>query len=511
MRIRHAGPVAMTLALLGAAPLVRAEETTAPPPALAANGIEWHRSVADAFAAGIKEKKPIFIAINAGRVDGGQAEPAGKMLREDVYPSSTIVDKARGFSCALVTAEGNGADYGELRQRFGIDGQIVSPQHIFAYSDGSLIDRREYWTPRGTAASIEALGAMFDRALASERARAGMPPAAPTPAPAAPGMDDAPGMDPAAPDDPARPPVDPARAAWIETTLARIKQAGNDKDGREAAIREMVRGDQKFDCLEPLCALFAESKKDAALQIALVRGFGKPGLEYAVPTVMTALDDKNDELRSNAAVTLEYIGSPRAVDALTKRLPREKEEAIFANVCRALGRCGAKMDAVRKTLLKEMGSAKSDRTLAGPVIGLAYLEKDADVARALEKQAKKEAYFGRAILLWAMTEVNDPKSADFVRKEIIPGEKFGPALTYDNNVVKALGGDETAQGAVEGGMRYVAGLIGGIGDTARRGREGSGFEPKGEFGDGGPGGGRGPGGGMPPGGPGMGGGSGMGG
>jgi len=510
MRIRPAGPVAMALALLGAAPVVRAEETTAPPPpALAANGIEWHRSVAEAFAAGLKEKKPIFIAINAGRVDGGVAEPAGKMLREDVYPSSTIVDKARGFACALVTAEGNGADYGELRQRFGIDGQIVSPQHILAYSDGSLIDRREYWTPRGTAASIEALGAMLDRAMASERARAGMPPVAPTPAPAAPGMDDAPGMDPAAPGDPAKPPVDPARAAWIEATLARIQQAGNDKDGREAAIKEMVRGDQKYDCLEPLCAMYAASKKDAALQIALVRGFGKPGLEYAVPTVMTALDDKNDELRSNAAVTLEYIGSARAVDALTKRVSREKEDEIYANVCRALGRCGAKVEAVRKTLLKELASSKSDKALAGPVIGLAYFEKDADVARALEKQAKKEAHFRRAILLWAMTEVNDPKSADFVRKEIIPGEKFAPALTYDNNVVKALEGDEEAKGGVAGGMRYVAGLIGGIGDAARKGREGSGFEPKGEFGGGGPGGGRGPGGGMPPGG--MGGGSGMGG
>ncbi len=496
MRLTYAAPVVTALCLLGAPPRARAEDSTAPSPAAPSNGIAWHASVAEAFAAGLKEKKPIFIAINAGRVDGGQAEPAGKMLREDVYPSAAIVEKSRAFSCALVTAEGNGADYGELRQRFGIDGQIVSPQHLLAYSDGSLIERREYWSVRGTTASIDALGAMLDAALASERNRAGLPPVAPTP-PAAPGMDAAPGMEPAAPGDPvvpAQPAVDPVRKAWIETNLARIQQAGNDKVGRDAAVREMVRGDQKYDCLEPLCALFVASKKEPEIQISIVRGFGRPGLEYAVPTVMTALDDKNDELRSNAAVTLEYIGSPRAVEALTKRLPREE---IFANVCRALGRCGAKMDAVRKTLVKELGSAKSDKALAGPVIGLAYFEKDADVARALEKQAKKEERFRRAVLLWALMEVNDPKSADFLRKEIIPSEKFGPALLYDNNVLKALEGDAEARNGVLGGMGYVAGLIGGIGDAARKGREGSGFEPKGEFGGGGPGGGRGPGGGMP--------------
>ena len=506
MRLTYAAPIVVVLCLLGAPPRARGEDSTAPSPAAPSNGIAWHASVAEAFAAGIKGKKPIFIAINAGRVDGGQAEPAGKMLREDVYPSYAIAEKAKAFACALVTAEGNGADYGELRQRFGIDGQIVSPQHILAYSDGTLIERREYWSVRGTQASIEALGAMLDAALASERARAGLPP---TP----PGMDEAPGMDPGAPGDPAlpaQPPDDPARKAWIETNLARIKQAGNDKAGRDAAVREMVRGDQKHDCLEPLCALLVESKKEPELQISIVRGFGKPGLEYAVPTVMTVLDDKNEELRSNAAVTLEYIGSARAIEALSKRLPREKNEEIYANVCRALGRCGAKMEAVRKTLLREMGSAKSDKAMAGPVIGLAYFEKDADVARAMEKQAKKDTYFRRALLLWALTEVNDPKSADFVRKEIIPGEKFGPALTYDNNVVKALEGDAEAKNGVVGGMGYVAGMIGGYGDAARKGREGSGFEPKGEFG-GAPGGGRGPGGGMPPGGPGMGGGGGMGG
>ncbi len=501
MRIRHAGPLAMTLALIGAAPVARAEDPKAPTPVAAAGEIAWHASVAAAFEAGIKEKKPIFIAINAGRVDGGKAEPAGKMLREEVYTSAAIAEKTKAFSCALVTAEGNGADYGELRQRFGIDGQIVSPQHLFAYSDGSLIDRREYWSVRGTPESIEALGGLLDRALASERTRAGLPPIPPTPPPAAPGMDAAPGLDPAAPADPAlpaRPPVDPARAAWIEATLARIKQAGNDKDGREAAIKEMVRSDQKYDCLEPLCALYAESKKDVELQIAIVRGFGKPGLEYAVPTVMTALDDKNDELRSNAAVTLEYIGSPRAVDALTKRLSREKDEPLYNNVCRALGRCGAKMEAVRKTLVKEMGSAKSERAMAGPVIGLAYFEKDADAARALEKAAKKEGdRFKRAVVLWALTEVNDPKSADFVRKEIIPSEKVPLALMYDNNVLAALTGDDEAKEAVAEGMRWVIRGAGGISDAARRGRDWSEWKPKGEFGDGGPGGGRGPPGGLP--------------
>ena len=47
--------------------------------------------------------------------------------------------------CALVKPDGTSADYAEIRQRFGIEGLIVSPQHLFAAPDGTKLDRHEYW------------------------------------------------------------------------------------------------------------------------------------------------------------------------------------------------------------------------------------------------------------------------------------------------------------------------------------------------------------------------------
>ena len=186
-------------------------------------------------------------------------------------------------------------------------------------------------------------------------------------------------------------------------------------------------------------------------------------------------------------VSLEYVGNRTCVDALTKRLAKEKDEARYNNVCRALGRCGAKQEAVRKTLIREMSTAKSDRAIAGPVIGLTYFEGDADVARAIEKAAQKEGErVKRAFLLWALTEIRDPKSADFVLKEIIPKETVPLALAFDNAIYAILAGSDngTAQAVVAQGMGTVIRQAGGISDSARLGREGAGFTPKGEFGGG---------------------------
>src|SRR5204862_4017715 len=160
------------------------------------------------------------------------------------------------------------------------------------------------------------------------------------------------------------------------------------------------------DCVGPLCAVLLEIKKDVEVQVAVVRALGKPGLDAAVPALVELLDAKDDDLRSNAAVTLEYVGSATAVDGLMKRLPKEKDEFTFNNCCRALGRCGAKQDAVRKALLREVVTAKSDKTAAGPAIGLAYLSKDADAARGVEKALEKGGRWQkRTFLLYTLTEI----------------------------------------------------------------------------------------------------------
>ena len=149
----------------------------APPPAPAAAAtIDWQPTVVGAFESAKKQSKPLFIAINAEHVDGkyGREEPAGKELREHTYHDPAVVAKSRQFVCVLVKPDGTSVDYAELKTRLGIQGDIVSPQHLFAHLDGALIDRKEYWKFSAGAASVEALLAMMDSALVAHRAKTGM-------------------------------------------------------------------------------------------------------------------------------------------------------------------------------------------------------------------------------------------------------------------------------------------------------------------------------------------------
>ncbi len=476
-------------ALLSLVAPCRAEDAKAPPAAAEPmpEEILWMQDVPAAFERAKKDAKPLLIAINAAFVDGGKAEPAGKELRDHTYKAKEVVAKAQLFVCALLKPDATSADYAELRTRFGMDGLVVSPQHIFVHADGTLIGRHEYWPHAHGQPSVDALLKLMDEALAAHKAKTGAG-GGPVPTDPAAGVD--------------------ARAAWIREQVAKLRDTTLDFATREVAGKELIKGDQKGDCLDPVCTFLLDAKKDTELQVALVRALGKPGLEFVVPTLCQLLDDRSDELRSNVAVTLEYVGSVRAVEPLTKRIGKEKDEYTWNNCCRALGRCGVKQEAVRKFLLREATTAKSDKLSAGPAIGLAYFERDAEAARGVEKIVEKgSSWQKRAFLLYTLTEIKDPKSGDFVREKVLKHEKNQMALGFLNAVVGVLtGSDETgtAQGTVEGGVGYAVGSLGGVGGSARIGRDQSEFKPKGEFAGRGPGGRGGPGGG-PGGAPGMGG------
>ena len=434
-----------------------------PGPAPAASpSIDWQPSVVGAFASAKKEGKPVFIAINAEHVDGkSRVEPAARELRENTYHDAAVVAKSRQFACALVRPGGTSADYAELRSRFAIDGEIVSPQHIFAHLDGTLIERKEYWSFGPGAASVAALLAMMDSALVAHRAKTGM---------GAPGQGGT---------------AEEQRAAWIHERVQKAREGMADRAASEVAIQELVHGDRRGDCVAPLCAILLEPKKEADTLVAIVRGLGKPGLEAALPAVAQMLDDASDDVRSNAAVTLEYIGSAAAIDPLTKRLAKEKDDLTRNNCCRALGRCGAKQEPVRKTLLRELATAKTNKLSAGPAIGLSYFAGDAEAARGIEKiLAPGVDWQKRAFMLFALTEIRDPKSAEFVRERILKAEKNRAALEFLTAVVKVLAGSdggEEAQRAVTGGVRSAVSTLGDIGGSARRDRDQAEFAPNGEF------------------------------
>jgi hypothetical protein len=464
------------------------------PSALAAGPggeIDWHTNLVKALEEAKREGKPVFVAIVADRVDGERrVEPAGKELRENTYPHPDVVAKSREFVCVRLKDPIDSDNGGELRSRYGIDGLIVSPQHLFIHSDGSLIRRKEYWEFSGsTKTSVDALLGFMDEALAAHRKRAGITPGTaptpppPTPAPAAP--DPAPPAPPPTPA-PGTPPAPADRAEWIRSMIERVRTPG-DVEGRGAAAKELAAADKNGDCVEPLCAYLLETraaKKQEAVQVAVIRALGRPGVEIAVPAVLEFLDDKDVEVRSNAVVTLEYIGSSKAVEALVKRLPREKEDAVHENLCRALGRSGAGFEEVRKLLFKEVAAARSERAVVGPLFGLAYFEKDVEAARALEKLIKKQGTgIKRGVMLWTLAEIGDPKSASFVTEELMPSESDNRALVYMRNIANHLSepSDDTRL-KINGALGAIFGWRNDISwDSARKGRAGVGFEPKGDF------------------------------
>jgi hypothetical protein len=460
--------------LAGGGHTVRADGV--PPAGDEADGkyIAWIPDFAELFERAKKEKKPVMIAVNAERVDGGKREPAGKELRERTYLDPTVVAKSRKFVCALLKPEGASADYAEVRKRFGIDGEIVSPQHIFAFSDGTLWQRFEYWPYGVGKAAVDKLLEMMDQALAAETVHlsgAVPPPPAGTP-PAAGGAPVAPGS------------AEAQRLEWIRTTLEHVRKGSSAAAQRDEAIRQLVSQDQKGDCIEPLCMTIPDLRKDPPSVVAILRALGKPGLVIAAPAVQGVIAAQDASVRANAAVTLEYIGDPRSVEVLTKRLTQEKDEVVWFDIVRALGRCGHKVEAARKALLHEVAGARNADAAVAACIGLGYFERDAELPRELEKLAKKEGdYVKRAALLWALSEVGDAKSGDFVRKELLPSVKEQRVIPFYNAIIakcQGTAGSDT-QGVIDVGMGIVLASSKVLADPARKGRDQSEFKPKGEF------------------------------
>ena len=452
--------------------------------------IAWSKDLTTAFAEAKESGKIVMICINAKHVDGQtREEPAAKGLREVVYKDARVVAKSREFVCALLTPESSSTEYGELRL-LGIEGMLISPQHVFVHPAGDrILVRRQYWSHGKGDPAVKALIAMMEEAqakLADPDAAAG----AGGPVPVAEG------------------PKDEERPAWIEERIREVVEGG--RGPRDAAVEALVRNDRDGDCMTPLLALLESHKKETPLLADLLRALGRDQLLVAAEPVSDFLGHKEDVLRGMAAVSLEYIGSTdkKVVAALTKAATREKDESIANHMFRALGRCGAGEAKVRSLLLKECESAKSEFGSYGPAIGLAYFEGDKKAARGVEKMLKKIGIPGgrrgggentvkRAVLCWTLASIKDWESGEFVREELVAKLENVKAFWVDGlrsfykTVARACEGEADALPGVEQGVRVAVsfargGEFGGGGadtrnlmDDYRKDRSGA-FTPKGD-------------------------------
>jgi hypothetical protein len=340
---------------------------------------------------------------------------------------------------------------------------------------------------------VTALLEMMDKALAGFSTPAGDP-STPTPPES--------GGEGPAPEAPVAPPADDERAAWIRKLLDIVQRGGMAQ--REEAVRGLVGNDKDGDCIDPLLALLTTmlQEKQVAEVTTIVRGLGVPGLEKAALVLHDFLRHKDDALRANTVVTLEYIGSAESVKPLTARSAREDVEPIANDIYRALGRCGVGDSGVRQLLLKKVKASKSEAAAFGPIVGLAYFEKDAKAARGIEKELKSMGPPGggrrggwtgtmkRAMLAWCVGEIADPKGADFMRERMLkPMENTqawwkGAVMTYYDAIARKCEGDEKAKDDIDAGIQRTLEFSGGTSQfqtAARQGRDKSKFEPKAEW------------------------------
>lgn len=470
------------LALLLLAPVGAGE-------AAAEEGIAWVEDLPSAFATAKAQQKILMICVNAKHVTGRQGEePAAKGLREVVYKDARVIERSRDLVCALLTAEGSADDYGELRV-LGIDGDLVSPQHIFVHPDGArVLYRKEYWSYGQGEPAVEALLGMMDKARAKLQAEAAEPESSDAPDAAPDGAD---------------------RAVWIAERIGQVVSEGGAK--REAALDALIQHDRDGDCIASLIPLLVEHKKNHILLEAVIRALGRDGLQSAALPVSEFLRHKNDALRANAAVSLEYIGSreKKVVGALKKAVGKEKDAGIANHMYRALGRCGVEDPKVRALLLKKADAGKSEFATYGPCIGLTYFEGDEKARRGVEKLLKKLGVPGskrgggqntvkRGLLSWTLAAIGDAKSAEFVREELIARLENVQAFWVEGlrgfwaSVAEKCDGDDSLMPGIEAGVRAFVGFakefdLGRYGaetrslmDASRKERDTSTFRPRGD-------------------------------
>ncbi|MFQ5843826.1 MAG: hypothetical protein ACE5JG_02445, partial [Planctomycetota bacterium] len=272
------------------------------------------------------------------------------------------------------------------------------------------------------------------------------------------------------------------------------------------------------DCTTPLVLLLREHRKSRALLVDLIRGLGRDHLLVAALPIAQFLAHKEEAVRGNAAVSLEYIGSrdKKVISALLRAVGRERDEAIANHMYRALGRCGVEDGKARSLLLKKCAGAKSEFASYGPTIALAYFEGDPKAARGVEKVLKRIGVPGgkrgggqntvkRGVLSWTLASIGDAKSGAFVRGELMAKLKNIKAFwveglwSFYRAVARKCEGKERGLEGIEQGVRgFVAFARGAdlgrygaetrnLMDAYRKNRGAAGFVPQGDslLGDGG--------------------------
>jgi HEAT repeat protein len=380
-RIRHRA--ALSLVLFVSLAAGAGEETQ----------IKWVGEWEKAFKQAKADNKPVMVCINSidtevanNRAAKGTYKDAGFVAATRDFVMvvvSTTAHRTRGVCnrFGVITCQQHFDCWKELRAQHGETfiskaekGKMISPQHAWFRPDGTLIRRKEY-----ELSKAELLTRM--RAVIKElHGNDATVPGAEKPAGEAPGKE--------VTDDRLKPLTEKEKAELVRAQ----KPGETNKESRRAALSNLL-ATEKVAVYGDLCDLLKTAPSEVKRDI--ISALGRADARDTLYAIHERLEkDKDDLVRSFAAVAIEQIGSAESIPFLIKRIKRERDTMGRKNMARALGVCGggAKSKDAAKVLLKMINGDKQVAVRKHAAIACAgFKGEDASalVLKKLEKLALK--------------------------------------------------------------------------------------------------------------------------
>ena len=443
------------------------------PGTASSGGIEWQASYELALTKAKAENKVVFVAVN---MDGERANE--RMVRE-VYRDK-VITKLAGETINLVSSN-NTHGSGKTCSRFGsiscvehrqvdvqvrgnvlapdADGFVIAPQHVFLAPDGSPILSVPYGV---TEAELEwcfvtALRSV-DEDLTLKMSSKARPPARLV-------MD---GVFEGAGGESSQP-------LTREEALELIKEL---KKGRAGGMQEKIK--QLATADEPEAREFLTSILRAGRGGGGRRGGGRGGEDrrgellrwigaHSPPSYWEVaaefLNAGEEELRAEAVVAMEQLGSPDSLREVSGRVGKEKDPQIKKNLYRALGAVGSDDSRARATLLKRARDGRDELLQANALLGLGTLAPDEDIDDFLRETVAEEEESAQVAALLAIGLTRNaewieyldelPKDPTLRRRakaiEVSLGVLKGAPLSTMEATVMAAGSDQIPRERIFGG------------------------------------------------------------
>ncbi|MGH7151057.1 MAG: HEAT repeat domain-containing protein [Planctomycetota bacterium] len=357
------------------------------------DSIEWEKDFEAALARAAKEKMPLFVTFT---LDG---EPANDRQWSDTYVDPKFVALSRKMVCLA----GNIADHAPagqpcpkfpglaceqhkeveraIRKRYLKTDLVISPQHVFAASNGAELFRKVWEHAKGDLMRGMAM-AIAGRAEASSGAEAG------------------------------------EAADLVSGERARVDRLLQDLESNNAETREGA-----FSALataedpRALQAILGKAKPENSqlVRYGAIHALGQKGNHGAIAPLLGFLGERDTKVSIYALNSLMKIGLPEPVPDLLKFLKTAPNDRVRAYALRAIATCHPGNPEVQKVCLQAMKGASA--TLEVPaMLAVFSLQPDPKVTAAVKPKLSSGSTSVRSLAAWILGKQRDPSLVPLLAK-----------------------------------------------------------------------------------------------